>query len=106
MIADFLFLNGVKYEYERPYAHDVADADHSQYRPDFYYPDVDVWHEHWALDRDGNPPAEFDGYAGVDGVEEVDAPPARHDPDRDDVGRDHRPERVRNPWPTTSRRTG
>jgi DNA helicase-4 len=63
MIADFLFLNGVKYEYERPYSHDVADADHSQYRPDFYYPDADLWHEHWALDRDGHPPAEFEGYA-------------------------------------------
>ncbi|MBM9458770.1 UvrD-helicase domain-containing protein [Nocardioides sp. zg-536] len=63
MIADFLFLNGVKYEYERPYDHDVADTEHSQYRPDFYYPDVDVWHEHWALDRNGEPPPEFDGYA-------------------------------------------
>lgn len=63
MIADFLFLNGVKYEYERPYVHDVADAEHSQYRPDFYYPDVDVWHEHWALDRNGEAPPEFDGYA-------------------------------------------
>ncbi|GAB2858205.1 UvrD-helicase domain-containing protein [Nocardioides pacificus] len=63
MIADFLFLNGVKYEYESPYSHDVADAEHSQYRPDFYYPDVDVWHEHWALDRDGRPPESFEGYA-------------------------------------------
>ena len=63
MIADFLFLNGVKYEYERPYSYDVADADHSQYRPDFYYPDADLWHEHWALDRDGHPPTEFKGYA-------------------------------------------
>ncbi len=26
MIADFLFLNGVRYEYEAPYQHDVADA--------------------------------------------------------------------------------
>ena len=64
MLADWLYLNGVNYEYERPYAHiDVADRDHSQYRPDFYYPDVDVWHEHWALDRDGVPPASFTGYA-------------------------------------------
>ncbi|MBT9275374.1 UvrD-helicase domain-containing protein [Phycicoccus sp. MAQZ13P-2] len=62
MIADFLFLNGVRYEYEAPYQHDVADADHSQYRPDFYYPDVDVYHEHWALDREGNPPPHFVGY--------------------------------------------
>jgi len=60
MIADWLFLNGVTYEYERPYGHDVADADHAQYRPDFYYPDVDVWHEHWAIRADGTSP--FDGY--------------------------------------------
>ncbi|KQY51559.1 UvrD-helicase domain-containing protein [Nocardioides sp. Root140] len=63
MVADFLFLNGVKYEYERPYSYDVADAQHSQYRPDFYYPKVDVWHEHWALDHQGRPPKEFKGYA-------------------------------------------
>lgn len=63
LIADFLYLNGVEYEYERPYCVDVADASHSQYRPDFYYPTIDVWHEHWALDQHGNPPAEFEGYA-------------------------------------------
>lgn len=63
MIADFLYLNGVKYEYERPYSYDVATSDHSQYRPDFYYPEIDTWHEHWALDRDGRPPADFQGYA-------------------------------------------
>jgi DNA helicase-4 len=63
LIADFLYLNGVNYEYERPYDVNVADATHSQYRPDFYYPDIGVWHEHWAVDRDDNPPAEFDGYA-------------------------------------------
>ena len=63
LIANFLYLNGVDYVYERPYDVHVADATHSQYRPDFYYPDIDVWHEHWALDRDGKPPAEFDGYA-------------------------------------------
>jgi DNA helicase-4 len=48
-IADFLYLNGVRYLYEQPYAVDVADTMHSQYRPDFYYPDIDVWHEHWLL---------------------------------------------------------
>lgn len=63
LIADFLFLNGVSYDYERPYVHDVADATHGQYRPDFYYPDIDVWHEHWALDREDKPPASFHGYA-------------------------------------------
>lgn len=63
MIANFLYLNGVKYVYEQPYDVQVADATHSQYRPDFYYPDIGVWHEHWALDRDGQPPDTFQDYA-------------------------------------------
>lgn len=62
MIADWLYLNGVDYRYEQPYLHDVATEINSQYRPDFYYPEVEVWHEHWALGRDGKPPASFDGY--------------------------------------------
>lgn len=62
LIANFLFLNGIDYVYERPYSVPVADAAHSQYRPDFYYPSVDVWHEHWALDRNGKPPDGFPNY--------------------------------------------
>jgi DNA helicase-4 len=63
LIADWLYFNGVSYEYERSYQHHVADETHSQYRPDFYYPDIDVYHEHFALDANGRPPAEFEGYA-------------------------------------------
>jgi DNA helicase-4 len=62
LIANFLYLNGVDYIYERPYDVDVSDATHSQYRPDFYYPGIEVWHEHWAVGRDGKPPREFKGY--------------------------------------------
>jgi DNA helicase-4 len=63
MIANWLFFNGVEYQYERPYEHDVADAGHRQYHPDFFYPAIDVYHEHWALGPDGNPPPQFAGYA-------------------------------------------
>lgn len=63
LVADFLYLNGVNYEYDKSYPFQVSDATHSQYRPDFYYPEIDVWHEHWALDRDGRPPASFKDYA-------------------------------------------
>lgn len=63
MIADWLFVNGVNYAYEQPFNVDVSDESHSQYHPDFYYPDVDVWHEHWALDGNGDPRADFEGYA-------------------------------------------
>ena len=62
LIADWLYLNGVDYRYEQPYLHDTTDTHHSQYRPDFYYPKIDAWHEHWALDEHGNPPDTFTGY--------------------------------------------
>nr|WP_255670007.1 UvrD-helicase domain-containing protein [Aeromicrobium wangtongii] len=62
LIADWLYLNGINYQYERPYERDVATADYSEYRPDFYYPDVGAWHEHWAIGFDGKPPADFEGY--------------------------------------------
>lgn len=63
LIADWLFLNGVDYNYEHPYSVDVATPGRSQYRPDFYYPSVNVWHEHWAIGHDGKPPKSFKGYA-------------------------------------------
>lgn len=67
VIANWLYLSGVRYDYERDYVVDLATEERAQYRPDFYYPDVDVWHEHWALDRNGKPPEEFVGYQdGID----------------------------------------
>jgi DNA helicase-4 len=66
IIANWLFYNGVNYRYEEPYKHSTADEDHRQYKPDFYYPDLDLYHEHFALDAKGMPPAHFEGYmAGV-----------------------------------------
>ncbi|HWK71416.1 MAG TPA: UvrD-helicase domain-containing protein [Burkholderiaceae bacterium] len=62
LIANWLFYNGVRYQYERPYPQSTADATHSQYHPDFYFPDVDAYLEHWAVDENGNPPEEFEGY--------------------------------------------
>jgi len=61
-IAQWLFYNQINFEYERPYEHDVADAQHGQYHPDFYYPDVGLYHEHFALDQQGRAPAQFDNY--------------------------------------------
>ena len=62
MIANLLFLNGVNYVYEAPYPHRTADETYRQYRPDFYYPDLDLFHEHFALDANGVPPKHFAGY--------------------------------------------
>ena len=61
-IADWLFYNGVPFEYERDYEHPTADAEHRQYLPDFYYPTINLYHEHFAFDHMGNPPPSFEGY--------------------------------------------
>jgi DNA helicase-4 len=66
LIADWLFYNGVDYEYERSYEFDTATADHRQYRPDFYYPGIALYHEHLALNAEGQAPPQFAGY--LDGV--------------------------------------
>ena len=48
MIANFLYLNGVKYEYEKQYPHVKF-----KYQPDFYLVDYDIWLEHFGIDEDG-----------------------------------------------------
>jgi DNA helicase-4 len=61
-IANWLFYNGVRYEYEADYRFDTATAQYRQYKPDFYLPDADAYLEHWALDANGEPPPEFVDY--------------------------------------------
>ena len=55
-IANFLFLHGVNYEYERPYPFKGEDAQRKVYRPDFYLPDYDIYLEHFGIDRSGKLP--------------------------------------------------
>ena len=56
-IANFLYLNGVPYEYERAYEHDTATTEKRQYQPDFYLPDAGIYIEHFALSATGETPA-------------------------------------------------
>lgn len=58
-IANWLFINGIPFEYERPFA-SVPESWNDKYEPDFYYPEIDVWHEHFALDIQGKAPSHFD----------------------------------------------
>ena len=59
-IANFLYLNGVSYEYERPYEHATATARKVQYKPDFYLRDAGIYIEHFALSENGNTPPFID----------------------------------------------
>lgn len=47
-IANFLFLKGVKFEYEARYPHEGK-----RYQPDFFLPDCDIFIEHFGIDRNG-----------------------------------------------------
>ncbi len=58
-IANFLALNDVKYEYERPYPQDTASSEYRQYQPDFYLPDHDLYIEHFGLDENDQPPVDW-----------------------------------------------
>ncbi len=52
-IANFYFLNGINYTYEKPYQYDVSDNEHRQYTPDFYLDDYRIYHEHYGIDENG-----------------------------------------------------
>jgi len=53
-IANFLYMNGIDYEYERDYEVDYASKIHRQYRPDFYLPKYHTYIEHFGLDRNNH----------------------------------------------------
>ena len=53
-IANFLYLNGVAYEYEAPYEHDLATSQKRQYKPDFHLPEYRIYIEHFGIDAEGN----------------------------------------------------
>ena len=59
-IANFLYLNGVAYEYEPAYEHDTATSRRRQYRPDFMILEPRVYIEHFALDSRGRTPPFID----------------------------------------------
>lgn len=59
-IANFLYLNGVKYEYEKPYEHDTATSQKRQYQPDFFLPEYGIYIEHFALSKSGDTPPFID----------------------------------------------
>lgn len=55
MIANFLFLHGVDYVYEKVYTGDYT-ATGRAYQPDFYLNEYDIWLEHFGIDEQGRAP--------------------------------------------------
>lgn len=55
MIANFLFLNGVNYTYERKYPYSTGDR-YRNYNPDFYLDEYDIYLEHFGVNVAGKCP--------------------------------------------------
>ena len=53
-IANYLFKNGVEYQYEAKYKIDTRTPEFRVYQPDFYLPAHDIYIEHFGVDRQGN----------------------------------------------------
>ena len=53
LIANFYFVNGIKYSYEKPYKYKVSTNKYRQYTPDFYLDDFGIYHEHYGIDKNG-----------------------------------------------------
>ena len=67
VIANYLTEHGIDFEYERPYEQDTATRARRQYQPDFFLPAYDIYIEHFALNEEGLPPSDWQGY--LEGVE-------------------------------------
>jgi DNA helicase-4 len=50
-IANFLYINGIRYEYEKPFKSQTSNNERMPYRPDFTLSDYDICIEHFGIDR-------------------------------------------------------
>jgi DNA helicase-4 len=55
-IVNWLWRRSVEFEYERQIETQDADGSARHIRPDFFYPDSNTIHEHFAIDADGTSP--------------------------------------------------
>jgi DNA helicase-4 len=67
-ISNWLVLNGVEYEYEKRYINPSNLNENINYKPDFYYPKADLYHEHFAINSDGETPP----FIGNDYLDKID----------------------------------
>ena len=58
-IANWLTLMGIEFVYEKPFPLVPSHPWTRSYRPDFYYPAFDLWHEHFGINIFGEAPAHW-----------------------------------------------
>lgn len=68
-IANELFSQGIDYQYEAKYAHDVKTIERRQYQPDFFLPELDIYIEYYGTDENGETASYIDNdeyHQGID----------------------------------------
>ncbi len=55
-IANFLYRQGVSYQYEANYQINTSGPDYKAYQPDFYLPDYGIYIEHFAINEHNQTP--------------------------------------------------
>lgn len=68
-IANYLFRQGINYQYEAKYKIDTKTPERRAYQPDFYLPDVDIYIEHFGIDRQGNTAPYIDKQSYTEGMQ-------------------------------------
>jgi DNA helicase-4 len=64
-ICNWLTLHGIEFQYEKPFNNwCVPELWEGGYRPDYYYPEIDCWHEHFGQNKFGKSP---EAWATVNG---------------------------------------
>lgn len=63
LIANWLYVNGVEYEYEAPYVSKRRVEVGFDYRPDFHIKGTNIYLEHFGVDRTGNTRQDIDHVA-------------------------------------------
>jgi len=60
-ICNFLCLFKIDYAYQKhyPLMPEDRNASFASYQPDFYFPEYEIWHEHYGIDRNGDVPKWF-----------------------------------------------
>jgi len=67
-IANFLFRQGIAYQYEANYEVNTSGPDYRAYQPDFYLPDYAIYIEHFAVNENNQTPSFIDQDKYLEGM--------------------------------------
>lgn len=68
-IANFLYRQGVRYQYEANYQINTSGPDYKTYQPDFFLPDYGIYIEHFAVNEHNQTPPFIEQQSYLEGMD-------------------------------------